>query len=458
MRNTSERLAAAHVASLLVCLVITGCGGAEHARGRNIVVVVVDTLRADRVGAVTAHGSLTPFLDDLGRHGVRFAHAYSTSSWTIPSVASLFTSRYPSQHLVRGFDSTLAAGEVTLAKRLRAAGWVTAGFSANPQLQAQHGYGQGFDAWQTFPSFKLRGPELRAACFQWIDAHWHRSSAGPLFLFLQYMEPHAPYQPPAPFRAQAAPDVSDETMRRANDLLVGLQWSALTAADVAALSSLYDGEVAAVDAELRTLFEGLEERGVLDGALVLVTADHGEEFREHGPMAHGFTLYNQAIRVPLVVVGTPFPPGVTVDSNVSLLDVAPTVLGLVFEPAEPRFEGQSLLPVLYGLAPPRDVLAELLASQAVDFRHHAAALVRGDVKLLVSPGSRPEFRQDTLFDLATDPLEAHPNPPATASDELLMRLDLEWTLEQLAQRAGEERHRELTPEQRDRLRALGYVD
>lgn len=458
MRNTSERLTAARLTSLLACLVIAGCGDVKQARGRNIVVVVVDTLRADRVGAATAHGSLTPFLDDLGRRGVRFTHAYSTSSWTNPSVASLFTSRYPSQHLVHGFDSTLAADEVTLAKRLHAAGWLTAGFSANPQLQAQHGYGQGFDAWQTFPSFKLPGPELRAACLQWIDAHWRRGSGGPLFLYLQYMEPHAPYEPPAPFRAQVAPGMSDETMRRANDLLVGFLWADLTAADVAVLSSLYDGEVAAVDAELRTLFRELEARGVLDGALILVTADHGEEFREHALLTHGFTLYNQAIHVPLVVVGTPFPPGVAVDSNVSLLDVGPTLLGLAAEPAEPRFEGRSLVPVLYGLAPPRDVLAELLASQTLDFRRHAAALVREDIKLLVSPSSRPEFQQDTVFDLATDPLEAHPDPPGTAIDGLLMRLDLERTLGQLAPREGEERHRELTPEQRDWLRALGYVE
>ncbi len=131
--------------------------------------------------------------------------------------------------------------------------------------------------------------------------------------------------------------------------------------------------MAAADAELRALFDGLAARGVLEDALVVVTADHGEEFKEHGLFAHGLTLYEPAIRVPLLVVGDSFPAGHVAEPRVSLLDFAPTVLEHLGLPAEPRFEGHSLLPAVHGLAPERAMLIELISWEERDWRQHEAA-------------------------------------------------------------------------------------
>jgi len=426
----------------------------------NVVMIVVDTLRADRLGVYGNQRGLTPFLDKLAWQGTTFTNAYASSTWTIPSIASLFTSRYPSQHQVREFGSVLSSDEVTLAGRLAAAGYATAGFTANPQLTAEHGYGSGFEFWQSFPSFKLPGPELRQACVAWLDRTWSATTGRPVFLFLQFMEPHAPYEPPAAFRARLA--VPEGTSpEAANDKLVKLLWHELSEEELALLAALYDAEVAAVDAEIRALFDQLATRGVLTDAVVIVTADHGEELYEHRQMLHGITLYNQALRVPLVM-RVPGRPAGTVAANVSLLDVAPTVLALIGRPGEPRFEGQSLVPLLDGQGDPRerDVIAELLLdrSEGPDWRQHTAAIVRGSLKLVLPPEILADRVPPALYDLAQDPDEMVPNPPHLAVTADALQATLQERLAVLAGQATSPGAPEpIDPEQRERLRALGYV-
>src|SRR5206468_635688 len=172
-----------------------------------------------------------------------------------------------------------------------------------------------------------------------------------------------------------------------------------------------------LDARLRVLFAGLERRGVLDKSIVVFTADHGEEFREHGQLAHGTSLYNELIRVPLIVLVPGQRGGRVVRDNVSLVDVAPTLLALLGLPPEPRFEGRSLVPLLTGDAPGADVVAELppISSSPLDLGRHSLALVRGSVKLVVPRKTGFAKMRPMLFDLATDPGEARPDPPGTAA-------------------------------------------
>src|SRR5262245_46602572 len=408
---TSRGLRALPVAlGLLLCAV--SCRRAEPTRP-NVVVIVIDTLRADRLGVEGNSRGLTPFLDELAQRGTRFARAYAQSAWTNPSVASLLTSRYPSQHQVRNFDSKLAEDEVTFAQRLAQGGWVGGGFSAKVQLDGAKGYGRGFEHWERFPeTLKLRGGPLGEAALAWLDATWRPTSGRPLLLYLQYMEPHAPYQPPAAFRERFAPGVTAEEAKRLNDLLLALEWSRLSDADVATLAALYDAEVAAVDAELRRFVGELERRGVLDHALLIVTADHGEEFREHGQLVHGLTLFEPAIHVPLLVIGGGFPAGAVVRRPVALVDVAPAILEAAALAPEPRFEGRSLRALLSPLDVEDEVLSELLSWQETDdWRQHAAALVAGTLKLIVPPYHLRTVRMPEVFDLAWDPGEQFPNPP-----------------------------------------------
>jgi arylsulfatase A-like enzyme len=178
-------------AALAVVACLAGCPG-RPPPPPNVLVVVVDTLRADKLGAYGNPRGLTPFLDQLAQRGTVFENAYATSSWTIPSVASLFTARYPSQHRVRTFGDRIGDGEVTFAERLRDAGWIGAGYAANPNLQERLGHAQGFAEWRTTDDAKGEGDTLRRWGLDWLDRPWNRAATTPAFLYLHYSAPASP--------------------------------------------------------------------------------------------------------------------------------------------------------------------------------------------------------------------------------------------------------------------------
>ena len=436
-------------------------------RPPNIVVIVADTLRADRLGAYGNHRGLTPFLDELAARGTVFTNAYAASSWTCPSVASLFTSRYPTEHGVSDYDSKLPEAEVTLAERLGDLRYVSAGFSANLRLGRPFGYGQGFVGWFPFATRdKLTTDRLGRKSLLWLDQAWNRRARRPLFLYYQLMETHAPYDPEgeahrldratAALRRRLCAACGDHERTAAlNARLVGMQWERLGPDDVATLESLYDAEVASLDVRLRGLLAGLASRGVLDKAIVVFTADHGEEFRDHGLLEHGTSLFNELVRVPLIVLTPGQRTGRVVVDNVSLVDVGPTVLELVALAPAPAAEGRSLVPLLGGASVPADVVAELppVTTSGSDVRRHALALVRGTLKLIVP---RAESAPAVVYDLAADPEERSPHAPET---ECKTCLDAARRMaDVLRARAGVPEHGAVDERARGRLRALGYVN
>ncbi len=282
----------------------------------NVLFIVVDTLRADRLGVYGNRRGLTPFLDRLAERGVVFENAYAASSWTCPSVASLFTSRYPAQHHVTGFGSRLGEQEVTFAERLASSGYVAGGFSANYRVLERLGYAQGFHQWRSDAkqASGLQGDELRRQALGWLDTVWDAGSPRPVLLYLQYMEPHSPYDPPEPFLSRYLRDDDGRPIEANVDMNVFRfrvnSGKKVSNEELLPLRRLYDGEVAAADAQIRLLFAELEHRAFLDNAIVIVTADHGEEFGDHGRLEHGRTLYNETVRVPLIVVAPGAPRGV----------------------------------------------------------------------------------------------------------------------------------------------------
>jgi arylsulfatase A-like enzyme len=444
-------------------------GGCNQGRAPNILLVVIDTLRADRLGAYGSTSGLTPFLDDLSRRSTVFRNAYAPTSWTCPSVASLLTSRYPSQHHVVSFASPVAAEEVTLAEALQPLRYIGGGFSANFRLLDSLGYGQGFQHWETDTQYegKMPADELHRRAFAWLDGAWSAASGQPALLYLQYMEPHAPYDPPEPYRSNMAPQVpATAELAVMNQKLLTMDWLGIKRGDVALLASLYDGEVATVDAALRQLFGELERRGLLDDAIVVVTADHGEEFREHGGLGHGRTLYDETVRVPLLVIAPGYAGGRTVEQNVSLLDIAPTLLDLLGLPEEPRFEGHSLVPLLapeswrarlraWWRTPraPADVLLQLESTESpLDLREHKAGILRRSLKLLVATGGQPE-----AYDLEHDPQEKHANPAEVEQDASALARALDADRLALDARSGvAAKAVPLDESTREKLRALGY--
>jgi choline-sulfatase len=426
----------------------------------NVILLVADTLRADRLGAYGDDRGLTPFLDELAARGIVFRNAYAASSWTCPSVASLFTSRYPSQHHVTDLDSKLPESEVTLAERLGEGRYFTGFFSANFRLSKELGYGQGFNLFESlFSEDKVTADKVADDSYHWLD--WAKNGWGhSLFLYYHFMETHSPYDPEreshdaaeAPLKQRLGVAGDGARAAAANALLVAHRWRELGAGDVSLLESLYDAEVALLDFRLRRLFAELERRRLLDHAIVVFTADHGEEFRDHGLLLHGTSLFNELIRVPLIVVLPGQHEGRVVDENVSLVDVAPTLLDLAGLPPEPRFEGHSLL----GREHP-DVLAEYVAtSDPGDLARHSLAFVRGSVKLLVPRD--PAQPEPVLYDLATDPFESRPDPPELAARKTADQEAAERAVAALGHRAAVAERGEVDERTRARLRALGYAN
>ena len=452
------------VAGVVLLAAITGCAPAPPSELLpNILLIVVDTLRADRLGAYGNKRGLSPFLDELASRGTLFRNAYAPTSWTCPSIASLFTSRYASQHGVNSFEAVLAPDEVTVAEILAGGGYVGAGFSANLRMLEVNGYAQGFGAWQAYiggeaGGHKPRGDVLRRDSLAWLRPLSRPDARQPKLLYLQYMEPHTPYEPGEPYRSQflRGSDAVDE--ERARTRLV--QQKKMTPAEVERLESLYDGEVAAVDAEIRTLFGELGQLGFLSNAVIIITADHGEEFGEHGVMLHGYTLFNGVMRIPMIIVAPGLPAGRVVEENVSLVDVAPTLLELTGMAPAPTFEGRSLVPLMRSPYSPQalwarligarhpDVIAEIEPlSGTMDFRVHAQAIVSGPEKLLITPKGK-----GALYDVQKDPREIE---PLKASEQLAQRLT-----ERRAELKSHARQssvvRPLDDATREKLRALGY--
>lgn len=458
---------------LIAALLAIGAGLVWHRSSSSprpdLVVVVVDTLRADRLGSYGDAQASTPFLDRLAKSGLRFERAYAPASWTLPSVASLFTSRYPSQHRVASYDSRLSDSEQTLAEQLWLAGYRTGGFTANWRMNWDNAFHQGFDLWNSlFPEFepevKISGGALTDAAMTWLDTVDAEPSRPPVFLYLQYMEPHAPLLPPPGLRERFAPGLSDAEVARLNAKSVAetpAPDKGLLPVEASALERLYRAAVADADRQLERLFQELARRGHLENALVVVTADHGEEFLEHGAVGHGTDLYEESVRVPLILNGPMVTPRVVAEP-VSLIDLAPTLLEVGRAQPEPRFEGRSRAYLLgddlvswirrlWRYAEGSDVHLQLpVPASPYGGYAHEAGLVRGAQKLLVDPKG-----QASAYDLDRDPGERSPSKEGRIVERLSVAMDaFDSRIARL--RLAEAEKVRVDAATVERLRALGY--
>jgi arylsulfatase A-like enzyme/predicted Zn-dependent protease len=410
------------VAAALALAALSACGAPPPEAPRRFVLVTLDTLRADHVGCYGAAEAATPTLDRLAVEGVRFDTAISPVPLTLPSHATLLTGTDPPEHAVHGNGHFRLApdGPATLGERFGEAGFATAAFVASFVLDRRFGLDRGFglydDQMGLSEARSLAPPQRRGDVVVDAALAWLSSAPNRFFLWVHLYDPHATYDPPAPF---------DATFRH----------------------DPYAGEIAFADQQLGRLLAGLDARFRDGRSMVVVTSDHGESRGEHGEATHAYTLYDATQRVPLLLRGPGLPAGRSVGELVRLADVAPTLLELADLPPLAGASGRSLLPLLRGGDAPRVAYVETVAGQ-LDLDWSPIYGLRTQTRKYIR-APRPE-----LYDLVADPREQH-DLAAARPDE---RAELDRELDARLAGAGPIAiNVELDAGERAQLESLGYV-
>ena len=428
---------------LFIVPALSACGASgeiQPAERPNIVLVVLDTLRLDRLSTYGYEHPTSPTLDELAREGVLFEAAYTAASYTWPSTASLLTGLLPQEHGVIGKEACrLPDALETLAEALQRVGYTTAAWSGNPLVTPYHNFGQGFDEFDRGSRFRKTGDFIESMT-SWIEGH----AAEPFFLYAQLVDTHWPYQPLAEARrfAENAPEDAAALpfLEAKKQLRRGLGHTpsgervterVVSADDQRLYSELYDACVWSADRYVRRLVEALDGAGVRDRTVIAVTSDHGEELFDRGLMGHGHSLYPEMIRAPLILTGPGIPAGSRVAAAVSNRHLAPTLARVGGADFPGPDDPLDLVRVARGDA---RVDETILFSTAHGFWNGArgmrlVGLRQGDRLLQAAPEGAPWGGERSpggdewsvrLFDVARDPL--HTDDLAAREPETAARL------------------------------------
>jgi len=392
----------------------------------NVLLVTLDTTRADRIGAYGWGHARTPNIDALAAGGVRFAQAYCSAPLTLPSHCSILTGTYPLYHKVRNNGSYYLAPEaVTLAERLRDRGFLTSAFVASFNVDSRFGVDQGFalyddraDDEQMLKTFRSerRGDKVADAFLGWLEGN----AKSRFFSWVHFFDPHMPHDPPSPYKEEFAGD-------------------------------LYDGEIAFMDHELGRIIDGLRAKGILDRTLIVLAGDHGEALGDKEELDHGIFIYDGTMKVPLIFYGDKrLPSGLVVDSKVRLIDLMPSVLDMLGIPVNPEVQGTSLLPYIEGK---KDgdlpcYLESYYPPETFGWSE-LVGIVDGDWKFIRAPRSE-------LYNLKTDAKEEKDLVAREAGTAARLNRKLDEVIKASTSKA-EPGRRTLSRDEEDRLRSLGYI-
>lgn len=462
---------------------------AEGVKLPNVVLVVIDTLRADHLGCYGHEPEgfqVSPEIDALAARGTLFENALAQAPWTRPSTASLFSSLYPASHRIVTPYDPLGADIPTLATMLSERGYRTAAFSANPQVSPAFGFHHGFQhfwsstsdlgshsagarltrRWGTKLGLREKAEQgHRGVAHSTADdvnaavAAWAASAdeEPPTFLYVHYLDPHDPYEAPQDLLGmEVRASVAEEPLYASQELPpYPLEGSSLVDLEEEAMRELkrrYDTEIRFVDNRLAAMLQDLEERGLYsEGDWLILTSDHGEEFHEHEQWQHGRSLFEEMVHVPLLIVGPQAPEGQRFPEPVGLIDVLPTVAAVTGGEPDFPIHGRNLL-----AAPDGQRNGAILTHRPRE-QHPIWGLRTLDKKLIwVMDGSR---RVELAYDLANDPLEQ--TRLTDTSDEAWgeLRRQLIMLMETSGDLGSAEHQAvELDPEMARKLGQLGYID
>ncbi|HPQ70722.1 MAG TPA: sulfatase [bacterium] len=425
------------VAMALVALIISAPGKANHNPfSPNLILISIDTLRADEVGCYGAEPSNTPAIDDFAKEAIRFTRAYAPAPWTIPSHAGLLTGLAGHRHGAVTMDSRLRPEVFTLAERCKQKGYATGAFVTSFMLSPRYGFGAGFDHYLMAP--EAPAEQVVDAAVDWLQKHRYQ----PSFLFLHLFDPHWPYDP------------ADRSLPGADaDNFHGFVGDVLNADETlrAQWRERYRRDIRAADNALGRFLAKVKSQQQWEYTWVIITSDHGEEWWDHGFLGHAVTLHEEMLHVPLLVKKSGTDPAGTVDYPVSLEDVLPTLTSRISLPGEQRFDGVDLF------TKPAEERGIWVADAI--WGGPRFALIHGCAKGITGYAWRfGDFAgeaPDAFFDLCQDPREQHNLAESEKGSEFLLGL---WTqVEKIGPQAGSTSPT-LPPNVRERLRSLGYLE
>jgi len=423
----------------------------------NVIVIVVDAMRADRLGPYGASRDITPNLNRFASRSVVFEHVVTQSAWTVPAVTSLFTSLDPLTHRVLRYNPSqrlemdqLAESEDTLAERFKSAGYQTVALKKTVVVDTNRGLNQGFDVNRIIEGQMVEGTsaqELTNAATAWLGTA--RDPSRPFFMYLHYMDPHSSYRAPEPWYSKYKGGYSGlltgdhmEIERR----FVKNKEKA-SSADVAYLKGVYDAEIEYWDSQFGRFMQQLVVSGIDANTIVAVVADHGEAFGEHGQWFHG-DVWQENVQIPWILKVPGVAPGRRADWS-QIIDVAPTLADLAGVPRGQRWQGRShAANIVDAKAPPPG------GSVYTEYGDYRALISADGMKLILGYGNAK------LYNLPADPLEANDLAPVRGMlvDRLKAEMEARTSAARAAAVGAAPAPVALTPDQMEALRALGYVD
>ncbi len=423
----------------------------------NVILVVIDTLRAGNTSLQAYQHDTTPELKKFAKDAVYFPDALATTPWTVPSFGSILTGTYPHRshsgaRLLRDNGSSefsgMLANVVTIPRLMKLVGYKTLAVVNNPWLHSRSSAAQGFDVYDYHASSNYdirRADATTDASLKNIDA-----SDSKFFIMVHYFDPHMTYDPPASHKGRYTAGYKGKLRSPLMFKPDELRYNSvkLSDQDKRFIIGLYDEEVSFTDQQLGRFISGLKQRGLYDDSLIIVTADHGEEHWDHGSFEHGHTLYQELLHVPLLIK---YPgnrdAGRKVGGIASIIDIFPTILDYLGLDQLPQFQGISL----YDLQDPQELYSRDLFIEENEFGPRLRGMIRGPAKTILN-------REDNtymLFDLDTDPLEqedlaSDPGSSQTTVSEQLKMIRALPDLKNVQQM-------KLDQKERDALRSLGYL-
>jgi arylsulfatase A-like enzyme len=461
------------------CLILLPGRSSPHPRSANrkvkhVILISVDTLRPDALSCYDSSGVSTPHIDRLADDGIVFTQAMSSGPWTLPSLSSIMTGLPPTVHLSERRESRLPDGLSTLAERMRDAGYLTKAIGSNPFLNPSRKLSQGFFEYDFFPkSSPARasfGSELVRAllpsqfqsdastrdltnlAIKWIESK-HKEN---FFLWLHYFDPHVPYSPPPQFLPKTTPaTVFGKSFDQVEAVRGG--WLAPTITEKAWIEVLYNGEVRYVDQNIGALIDALKRLRIYDESLVIFTSDHGEEFWEHDGFEHGHTLYNELLRVPLIIKVPRYVSDLEISRFVPTRSIMPTILDLcdIDHENEPLL-ARSLSPIWRGDG--ARVVDQQIISRGLLYFEDRVSIIFRDLKYI----RFLETNREELYDLTEDPGETSniaPLFPKVVQEARALLAEHDASAEKLRDRLriSDREELRLDDETIRQLRALGYL-